>query len=143
MTDEKQTFTAEDIAQLITGVGQFLQEECDDYDFSDEDRGDLAGRLAHWLLRDKTLTISPEKILPKAKYKLAFNVVDEPTGDHIIRLVLDRTKEMADGDFMQLQNFFWVTVGRAIRDNPEIIRTLQAGGVRVEIDPPAQPAPGG
>jgi len=63
-------------------------------------------------------------------------VVDESSGQHIIRLTLDRTREMADGDFMQLQNFFWTTVGRAIRDNPEIIRTLEAGGVRVEIDPP-------
>jgi hypothetical protein len=145
VTDVQQGFTAEEVARLIGGLGRFLEEQCDGLCCdSDEERGELAGKLAHWLLSDKTMLMSPEKILPKAKFKLAFNVVDEPTGEHIIRLVLDRTREMADGDFMQLQNFFWCTVGRAIRDNPEIIRILEAGGVRVETDPPpSQAAPGG
>jgi hypothetical protein len=45
---------------------------------------------------------------------------------------------MADDDFMQLQNFFWTVIGRSIRDNPDTIKTLEAGGVRVEIDPPVE-----
>jgi hypothetical protein len=135
VTDQQPDFTAEEISSLIYGLGVFL-EGCSSLCLdSDEDRGTLAGKLAHWLLSDKTQLQSPEKILPKAKYHLGFNVVDEATGEHIIRLVLDRTTQMADGDFLQLQNFFWTTIGRAIRDNPSIIQTLEAGGVRVEIDP--------
>jgi hypothetical protein len=136
-SDEQAGFSAEEISSLIYGLGRFLDEECSSLALdNDEDRGTLAGKLAHWLLSDKTQLESPEKILPKARYHLGFNVVDEATGEHIIRLILDRTKEMADGDFLQLQNFFWVTIGRAIRDNAEIQKMLEAGGVRVEIDPP-------
>lgn len=145
MTDERHNFTAEEISQLIAALGFFLEQECSSLCMDDEeDRGTLAGKLAAWLLKDKNITVSPEKLLPKARYLLSFNVVDEATGTHIIRLTLQRAKEMTDGDFMQLQNFFWVTVGRAIRDNADIIRTLNAGGIQVEIDPPTgQPAPGG
>lgn len=60
MTDERQTFTAEDVVQMIIFVGQFLREECQDFDFDEEDRENLAWRLVRWLLRDKTPTISPE-----------------------------------------------------------------------------------
>lgn len=136
-TDRRPDFTAEEISSLIYGLGVFLENECESLCMdNEEDRGTLAGKLAHWLLSDKVQLESPEKILPKAKYHLGFNVVDESTGEHIVRLVLDRTREMADGDFLQLQNFFWTTIGRAIRDNPSIVHTLEAGGVRVEIDPP-------
>lgn len=145
MTDTQTTFTAEEIARLIAGLGQLLESDscrtlCPDYE---EERGELAGIIAHWLLSDKAILISPYKILPRAKYKLAFNVVDEATGEHIVRVSLDRSREMADGDFLQMQNFFWVTIGRAIRDNPEIIKTLRAGGIGVETDPKQAPgAPG-
>jgi len=140
LSDNRAGFTAEEISMLIMGLGQLFESEqcCSLCMDSEQDRGSLAGITAHWLLSDKTQLMSPEKVLPKARYKLGFNVVDESSGEHIIRLTLDRTREMADGDFMQLQNFFWTTIGRAIRDNPEIIRTLEAGGVRVEIDPPDQ-----
>lgn len=139
-SDNQAGFTAEEISTLIYGLGLlFESEQCSSLCMDDdEDRGTLAGIVAHWLLSDKVQLQSPEKILPKAKYHLGFNVVDESTGEHIIRLVLDRTREMADGDFLQMQNFFWSTIGRAIRDNPELIRTLEAGGVKVEIDPPDQ-----
>lgn len=136
MNDNKADFTAEEISRLIYGLGNFLEEDCADLELDDEQRGALSGKLAHWLLSDKAQLMSPDKILPRAKYKLGFNVVDETTGDHIIRLTLDRSREMADGDFLQLQNFFWTTIGRAIRDNPEIIKSLRAGGVLVEIDDP-------
>lgn len=136
MTDNVAGFTAEEISSLIYGLGLFLEEECSSLCLDDEhDRGTLAGKLAHWLLSDKTQLQSPDKILPKAKYRLGFNVVDEATGEHIVRLILDRTREMADGDFMQMQNWFWCVIGRFIRDNPEIRKTLQAGGVSIETDP--------
>jgi len=144
MEDSRYQFSAEEMAQLIAALGYFLEKECNTLCMDDEeDRGTLAGKLAAWLMKDKNITVSPEKLLPKAQYFLSFNVVDETSGDHIIRLVLKRAREMTDGDFLQMQNFFWVTVGRAIRDNQDIIRTLNAGGIVVEIDPPAQPAPGG
>lgn len=137
ISDNQAGFTSEEISSLIYGLGRFLEEECSSLCLDDEhDRGTLAGKLAHWLLSDKTQLQSPEKILPKAKYRLGFNVVDEATGEHIVRLILDRTREMADGDFMQMQNWFWCVIGRYIRDNPEIRRTLEAGGVSVETDPP-------
>jgi len=137
MTDNQAGFTSEEIGSLIYGLGRFLEEECSSLALDDEhDRGTLAGKLAHWLLSDKTQMQSPEKILPKAKYRLGFNVVDEATGEHIVRLILDRSREMADGDFMQMQNWFWCTIGRYIRDNPEIRATLRAGGVTIETDPP-------
>lgn len=138
LSDNQAGFTAEEISMLIFGLGRlFEQEECSCLCLdADEDRGQLAGVVAHWLLSDKTQIMSPEKVLPKAKYKLGFNVVDESTGEHIVRLKLDRTREMVDGDFTQLQNFFWTTIGRAIRDNQEIRQILEAGGVWVEIDPP-------
>jgi hypothetical protein len=140
MNDNQAGFTAEEISSLIFGLGQLFESpQCASLCLDDdEDRGTLSGIVAHWLLSDKVQLQSPEKILPKAKYHLGFNVVDEATGQHIIRLVLDRSREMCDGDFLQMQNFFWTTVGRAIRDNPDIIKTLEAGGVRVEIDPPDQ-----
>jgi hypothetical protein len=113
---------------------------CDRYDGAcldaDADRYRVASGVVRWLLSDEARVTSPEVLLPKAKHLLSFNVVDEMTHTHIVRLVLERTKEMEDGDFLQLQNFFWTTIGYAIRDNPEIIRALEAGGVRVEIDPP-------
>lgn len=141
--DNEAGFTAEEISSLIYGLGVFLEDQCSSLALDDDhDRGVLAGKLAHWLLSDKTQFQSPEKILPKAKYRLGFNVVDEATGEHIVRLILDRTREMADGDFMQMQNWFWCTIGRFIRDNPGVRKVLEAGGVYVETDPPAG-SPGG
>jgi hypothetical protein len=144
INDNQAGFTAEEISSLIYGLGRFLEEECASLSLDDDhDRGTLAGKLAHWLLSDKTQLQSPEKILPKAKYRLGFNVVDEGTGEHIIRLLLDRTREMADGDFMQMQNWFWCTIGRFIRDNAEVRQVLEAGGVFVETDPPEGSQGGG
>lgn len=129
--------TSDEFNRLIAGVDRFLEENYESVCLDDEeDRLRVATGIASWMISDKVTMESPEKILPKARYHLGFNVVDEATGEHIVRLILDRTREMADGDFMQLQNFFWTTIGRAIRDNPEIIHRLELGGVRVEIDPP-------
>lgn len=128
--------THDEFSRLIHGLETFLEENYSSCCLDDpEDRLRAATGIASWMISDKVTLESPEKILPKAKYHLGFNVVDEATGEHIVRLVLDRTREMADGDFMQLQNFFWTVIGRAIRDNPAVVQTLQAGGVRVEVDP--------
>lgn len=129
--------TEGELDRLVNDLNDFLEgshaSACLD---DDVDRYRVALGVVKWLHSDKTKEMSPTILLPKAKYHLGFNVVDEYTHEHIIRLVLDRTEEMEDEDFLQLQNFFWTAIGRAIRDNPEIIKALEAGGVRVEIDPP-------
>ena len=128
--------TSAEFERLVSGLDIFLAEQYESSCLDDEeDRLRVATGIAAWMISDKITLESPKAILPKAKYSLALNVIDEPTGNHVVRLLFDRTREMADGDFMSLQNFFWVTIGRAIRENPEIIKTLEAGGVRVEIDP--------
>jgi len=140
--DTQARYTREDLVKLIAGLGHFLANECPGLRCDDEaDRGTLAGKLAAWLLMDKTINLTPDQTIPKGVFHAGINIVNEAIGEHIIRLRLDRTREMADGDFMQLQNFLWVTVGWAIRNNPEVIRTLEAAGVKVEVDPPAQPSP--
>lgn len=129
--------TDDEFNKLVRDLNDFLGEKYDSACLDDDvDRYRVASGVARWLLSDESRVASPEVLLPKAKHLLSFNVVDEVTRTHIVRLVLERTKEMEDGHFLQLQNFFWTTVGYAIRDNPEIIRALEAGGVRVEIDPP-------
>lgn len=134
--DEQADFDADQFMRIQELLGRFLAEECASLCLdSDEDRDTLAAKVTQWFLRDKFVEVSPEKLLPKAKYRLAFNVVDEITGERIVRLMLLRNSMMTDGDFMQMQNFFWCTVGRAIRDNPDIIETLRAGGIDVDTDP--------
>ena len=136
MTDQQAEFSAEQFLELQTELSRFLDETCASYALdNDADREEVASRVAHWMVRQQVVEATPEMFLPKAKYKLGFNVVDEVTGERIIQLVLDRGNQMTDGDFLQMQNFFWCTVGRAIRDNPEIINTLRAGGIDVDTDP--------
>ena len=132
--------------QMQTMVSRFLAENCSSRCLdNDEDREEVSGQLAHFLLdATKEMDLSPESLLPKAKYKLGFTVVDEPTGKTICRIQLNRQNDMTDGDFLQMQNFFWTTIGRAIAENPEIIRTLELAGIDVDLDPGdggAQPAP--
>ena len=136
MMDQQAEFSAEQFLALQEELSRFLDESCSSYALdSDADREEVASRVAHWMVRQQVVEASPEKLLPKAKYKLGFNVVDEITGERIVQLILDRGSQMTDGDFMQMQNFFWCTIGRAIRDNPEIINTLRAGGIDVDTDP--------
>lgn len=145
MDDQQADFSAEQFLNLQEVLSRFLDENCADLCMdNDADREEASSRIAHWMVRQQIVEASPEKLLPKAKYRLGFNVVDEQTSERIIKLVLNRDDQMTDGDFMQMQNFFWCTVGRAIRDNPEIIRTLQAGGIEVDTDPGTfggQPSP--
>lgn len=128
--------TSDEFSKLVFGLEEFLASDYGGSCLDDtDDRLRVATGVASWMISEKVELVSPERILPKAKYRLGFDVTDEATGEHVIRLILDRTREMEDGDFLQLQNFFWSTIGRAIRDNPDVVRTLRLGGVHVEIDP--------
>jgi hypothetical protein len=49
-------------------------------------------------------------------------------------MTLKREGFMTTGDFLKMQNFFWTTVGKAIRNSPAIIDILRGGGVIVETD---------
>lgn len=138
MTDQQAEFSAGQFLELQNALCQFLEEYCSSYCLdSDEDRVACSDQIAHWMVRQQVVEASPEKLLPKANYRLGFNVVDETTGERIVRLMLVKDEQMTTGDFMQMQNFFWCTVGRAIRDNPEIVATLRAGGIEVDTEPGA------
>lgn len=99
----------------------------------DEDRRRVAEGAVDWLTRSKGV-MSAHGLLPKAEYFLSFDVVDEATGERIVRLTLDKTWDMAGGDFLSLQNFFWSTIGRAIKKDRELRERLESGGVRVETE---------
>lgn len=134
--DQQAEFSADQFMELQEALSRFLDESCASFALdNDADREEVSARLAHWMVRQQIVEASPEKFLPKAQYRLGFNVVDEQTGERVVRLLLSKGAQMTDGDFMQMQNFFWCTVGRAIRDNPDIIRTLRAGGIEVDTDP--------
>lgn len=125
--------TVDDFERLTDDLEAFLADNHAAACLDDEaDCRAVAEGVADWMVSDKVTVVSPDILLPKAKAHLCLNIVNEVTGEHIVRLTLNRTQEMADGDFLQLQNFFWSTIGRAIRDNPAVIRTLQLGGVYVE-----------
>ena len=57
------------------------------------------------------IEITREKLLPKGRTRCGFNVVDEATGEHIIAVILHRDRVMTDGDFFQMQNWFWNVIG--------------------------------
>lgn len=125
-----------DLAEVVPRLQVFLEQNCSSLCLDDEeDRRTCATQLAEWLLDNSPpLELTREKLLPKGRYRCGFNVVDEATGEHIIAVILHRDHVMTDGDFMQMQNWFWTVIGRAIRDNPDIIQTLRAGGVEILID---------
>jgi len=142
MIDGQMNLTGEEIGRLIAGLGRFMEDSCSGLCLdSPEDRGTLAGKLAAWLAQDKTMMISPAPLLPAAKYRYALDIHDGATRGLICRLVMDRGREMTDGDFMQMQDFMWGVIGRHIMSNPELRRTLELAGIRVEEPTPAQPAP--
>jgi len=60
-----------------------------------------------------------------------------PRGDHVVTLRLQRQQGMTIGDMAQLQNFFWVTLGTAVRSNEEMKRHLTHAGFEVVLDDPA------
>lgn len=60
-----------------------------------------------------------------------------PKGDHVVTLRLQRQQGMTIGDMAQLQNFFWVTLGTAVRSNEEMKRHLTHAGFEVILEDPA------
>jgi hypothetical protein len=66
----------------------------------------------------------------------------DPAGAHIVSLRLKRQPGMTIGDMAQLQNFFWVALGRAVRINEEMRRHLTYAGFEVlDNDPNTPPVP--
>lgn len=66
----------------------------------------------------------------------------DPHGVHVVSLRLQRQQGMTIGDMAQLQNFFWVTLGRAVRSDEEMRRHLAHAGFEVLTeDPNASPVP--
>lgn len=125
------------ITMLGDAIFRLLSERFSGYCLDNEDeRGDLSVGLAEWLIvADKTTEYTRQITLPRAKYRVGFNVVDEATGQRVVSLELERDRMMTDGDFLQMQNFFWNTIGRAVADHPEVVRTLQAAGIKVNVGP--------
>jgi len=56
--------------------------------------------------------------------------------DHVVTLQLKRHSGMTPGDLAQLQNFLWCQIGQAIRDDADLRRRLEIGGVRVLLNAP-------
>lgn len=125
--------TDADLAILVESLKQLLSSEhgaaCLD---DEEDLSRVAEGVASWLLADKLALGRTSWILPRAEHYLGFDICDQFTGERIVRLVLDKTWDMTDFDYTVLQNFFWTTIGRAIKENPEIRRRLEGGGVRID-----------
>ena len=123
------------IAMLSDAIFRLLSEHFSGYCLDNEqERLCVSENLARWLIMvDKTTEYTQQITLPRARYRVGFNVVDEATGKRIINLELERDRMMTDGDFLQMQNFFWNTIGRAVADHPEVIRTLQAAGIKVTL----------
>jgi hypothetical protein len=63
---------------------------------------------------------------------------------HIVTLRLGRREGHTDGDMHQLQNFLWTQVGQVIKDDEELQRRLELGGIEVLLEDPNPPqAPAG
>lgn len=123
------------ISLLEDATFRFLSEHFPGYRLDNpEETSAIARGLAEWLIAvDKTTDYTQQITLPRAKYRVGFNVVDEISGKRIINLELERDRMMTDGDFLQMQNFFWNTIGRAVADHPEVITMLQAAGIKVTL----------
>lgn len=126
------------LTELADSMERFLAENFDGMCLDNNyERTKIAQAVTEWLHGDEGVLVSQHIPLPKAKYRTSFNVVDEAEGKHVVRLVLDRSEQMSDGDFLSLQNRLWCIIGYFIRDDPDVIRALHDIGVRIEIDSPA------
>lgn len=112
------------------------QEQCSPLCMDDEDDRD---RLAS-LLSDFIYNATPhetdltQNIIPRAMYRSGLRILDETTKEHIVTLLLERERMMTDGDWLQMQNFLWAAIGRAIRADSDLQQTLRAAGVQVHLD---------
>lgn len=146
MENQEQPFEVSDIVRetkqrMVDMLEQELSVKCSCRCMdSDEDRIAVAKVVVDYITRGREIDTSPEKLIPKAAYKLGFQVVDETTGERIVKILLDRTPDMTDGDFMQMQNFFWTAIGRSIRQDKELLQTLAAGGILVSTEPDDEPS---
>lgn len=124
----------EEYNALLSALGDYLEAGHGAACMDDaEDRLRVAEGVVNWLLADRA-DVSTEALLPKARYFMSFLVVDEATGEHIVRMTLRKSWDMADGDFLSLQNTFWSIVGRAIRDDVALRRRLEEVGVEVDTE---------
>jgi len=142
--DNVSTADPKALEQLHSLLSRFLAENCASSCLdNDEEVESVSGKLAHFLLTPgQQIEMNLEQLLPRAVYRMGLNIVDETKGQRICSLILRRTPEMADGDFLQLQNFFWVTIGKAVVENKELRRALELAGVVVEeADPGEQGSP--
>lgn len=104
----------------------------------------LADGLAEWMLTAPVIEQDmTQYLLPKATYRSGLRVIDETTGQHLITLLLERTKLMTDGDWLQMQNFLWTVLGRAILADRDLQRVLRAGGIQIYTEDVFNPGRGG
>jgi hypothetical protein len=128
--------------QMVSLMDKFLAEHCGSRSLDDTtDRWATAEQLIEFLNAGREVGLSPEELIPKAAYFLGFQIYDESVRppQKIVKLMLHRTPDMTDNDFYQMQNFFWCTVGRAIRDNPDITQSLRAAGIIVTTGDDEEP----
>lgn len=124
-------YTVSVFNHMRDAVAQFM-EEYQHFDLSDVlDRELFVDSMTAWCLKEKTVEMTPEQMLPRAKYRVGINIVNELSGERIVKLLMDRPLDMSDTEFLQLQNWFWATIGRAVRDNKELAEELELGGVSV------------
>ena len=132
--DEQQKYSMGDHARLAEMLELFFRDSTCEEELDEEAIRVLSDELGHFLLSDKTFEGTPDVLLPKAAYGVGFDIWDEESKEHVVRMTLKREGFMTTGDFLKMQNFFWTTVGKAIRNSPAIIDILRGGGVIVETD---------
>ena len=72
--------TSDEFRKLVFGLEEFLASDYAGSCLDDtDDRLRVATGVASWMISEKVDLVSPEKILPKAKYRLGFDVTDEAT----------------------------------------------------------------
>lgn len=76
-----------------------------------------------------------EPIGRRAEVFWEFSIYDA-NNEHVVTLRLRRKEGMTRGDMGQLQNFIWVNLGQSIRNDMELRKTLELGGVEVILDDP-------
>ena len=87
---------------------------------------------------DNPIDVDEDPLGVRAKDFFEFSVYNAQH-EHIVTLRLRRQEGQTIGDMAQLQNFLWTQVGLAIRDNEELRRRLEYGGVEVLLEDPNPP----
>jgi|WetSurSiteA1Bulk_404760.scaffolds.fasta_scaffold09697_4 hypothetical protein len=109
----------------------------------EEDREVMADYLADKIYSaPQRETEFPQNFIPRGNFRSGLHILDETTKEHIVTLVLDRERSMTNQDWLQLQNFMWAVIGRTIRADYDLQKTLLAGGVQVILDQGSEPGGG-